>query len=116
VKEEAMQLFNLREHYSEKYQEFILGSAATGRHSVYLVYGELAKDASKAMAPDGHDEILLLLSGAAILEDGQQRITLQPEQAVAINPEESLTFTALEDCRYLVAGTHTSAHANHHPS
>lgn len=109
-----MQLFNLREHYSAKYQEYILGSAATGRHSVYLVYGELAKDASKTMAPDGHDEILLLLSGAAILEDGVQRLTLQPEQAVSLNPEETLTFTALEDCRYLVAGTHTSAHAHEH--
>jgi len=109
-----MQLFNLREHYSEKYQEYILGSAATGRHSVYLVYGELAKGASKAMAPDGHDEILLLLSGAALLENGAQRLTLQAEQAVAINPDEVFTFTALEDCRYLVAGTHTSAHAHEH--
>lgn len=109
-----MQLFNLREHYSEKHQEYILGSAATGRHSVYLVYGELAKDASKAMAPDGHDEILLLLSGAAVLENGQQRIALQPDQAVALNPDEIITFTALEDCRYLVAGTHTSAHAHEH--
>jgi mannose-6-phosphate isomerase-like protein (cupin superfamily) len=109
-----MQLFNLREHYSEKYQEYILGSAATGRHSVYLVYGELASSSSRAMAPDGHDEILLLLSGAALLENGAQRLTLQPEQAVAINPDEVFTFTALEDCRYLVAGTHTSAHAHEH--
>lgn len=109
-----MQLFNLREHYSAKYQEYILGSAATGRHSVYLVYGELAKDARKTMAPDGHDEILLLLSGTARLEDGVQHLTLQAEQAVSLNPEESLTFTALEDCRYLVAGTHTSAHAHEH--
>jgi hypothetical protein len=114
VKEETMQLFNLREHYSAKYQEYIIGSAATGRHSVYLVYGELAKDARKEMAPDGHDEILLLLSGAAVLENGPQRLTLQAEQAVAINPEEVLTFTALEDCHYLVAGTHTSAHTHEH--
>lgn len=109
-----MQLFNLREHYSEKYQECILGSVATGRHSVYLVYGELARDASKAMAPDGHDEILLLLSGAAVLENSEQRIELKPEQAVSINPEEAFTFTALEDCRYLVAGTHLAAHAHEH--
>ena len=109
-----MQLFNLREHYSEKYQEYILGSAATGRHSVYLFSGEVSRHASKMTTPDGHDEILLLLSGTALLEDGQQRLTLQPEQAVALNPEESFTFTALEDCRYLVAGTHTGAHAHEH--
>lgn len=109
-----MQLFSLREHYDNKYQEYILGSAATGRHSVYLVYGELAKGANKAMAPDGHDEILLLLSGAARLENGAQPLTLQPEQAVAINPKEAFTFIALEDCRYLVAGTHTSAHEHEH--
>ena len=109
-----MQLFNLREHYSEKHQEYILGSAATGRHSVYLVSGEVSRHASKVMTPEGHDEILLLLSGAAVLENGQQRLALQPDQAVVINPDETVTFTALEDCRYLVAGTHTSAHE--HPS
>lgn len=107
-----MQLFNLREHYNEQYQEYILGSVATGRHSVYLVYGELAGNATKAMAPDGHDEILLLLSGAASLENGKQRIELQPEQAVSIKPDEVFTFTALTDCRYLVAGTHTATHGH----
>jgi mannose-6-phosphate isomerase-like protein (cupin superfamily) len=105
-----MKLLNLREHYSEKYQEYILGSVATGRHSVYLVYGEMAKNASKTMAPDGHDEILLLLSGAAFLEKQGERLILQPEQAVTIDPDEVFTFTAQEDCRYLVAGTHTIAH------
>ena len=109
-----MQLFNLREHYSEKHQEYILGSVATGRHSVYLVSGEMTRHASKVMTPEGHDEILLLLSGAAVLDNGQQHLALQPDQAVVLNPDEIVTFTALEDCRYLVAGTHTRAHTHTH--
>lgn len=107
-----MKLFKLREHYSAKDQEYILGSAATGRHTVYLVYGELAKGGSKSMAPDGHDEILLLVAGAAHLEQGEERLELRPEEAIAIDADEVFTFVAEEDCRYLVAGTHTTSHAH----
>lgn len=107
-----MQSFNLREHYNDKYQEYILGSVATGRHTVYLVYGELAAKESKIMAPDGHDEILLLLTGTALLTKGAQQIDMQPEQAVSIDADEVFTFTALTDCRYVVAGTHTVMHVH----
>lgn len=105
-----MKLFNIRDLYKEKYRECIVGSADTGKHSVYLVYGEASRDEKRNMIPDGHDEILLLLSGDALLENNAQRITLRQEQAVFMNPDESFTFTALSDCRYVVAGTHTMPH------
>ena len=105
-----MKLFNIRDLYKEKYKEYIVGSADTGRHSVYLVYGEASGSEKRNMTPDGHDEILFLLSGDALLENGGQSITLKQEQAVFMNPDESFTFTALSDCRYVVAGTHTAPH------
>jgi mannose-6-phosphate isomerase-like protein (cupin superfamily) len=105
-----MKLFNIRDLYKEKYREYIVGSADTGKHTVYLVYGEVPGGEKRSMAPDGHDEILLLLSGEALLEKSGESIALKQEQAVSMEPDESFTFTALSDCRYVVAGTHTVPH------
>lgn len=60
-----MKLFNIRELYKEKYKEYIVGSQELGKHSVYLVYGEVASGEKREMIPGGCDEILLLLSGEA---------------------------------------------------
>ncbi len=107
-----MKRFRLRDHYEEKYGEYIIGSKATGRHTVYLVYGELARGESRILAPDGHDEILLLLSGEATLERAGEVVSLSKEEVVSLEADEVLTLKAEVDCRYVVAGTHTTAHAH----
>ncbi len=107
-----MKLFNIRELYKEKYKEYIVGSEQTGKHSVYLVYGEVPKDEKREMAPQGHDEILFLLSGKAELENEDIKTSLEKEQAVFIGPDEAFTFTAQSDCKYIVAGTHTTPHSH----
>ena len=76
-----MKILDIRDCYNDKYREYIVGSAATGRHGVYLVYGEAAKDEKREMSP-----------------------------VVPLDPDGSFTFTALTDCRYLVAGTHITPH------
>lgn len=105
-----MKLFNIRELYNEKYQEYIVGSMQIGKHSVYLVYGEVPCGGKREMAPAGHDEILFLLSGEARLENGDISQSLKTEQAAYMNPDEAFIFTALTDCKYIVAGTHTNQH------
>jgi len=105
-----MKILDIRDCYNDKYREYIVGSAATGRHGVYLVYGEAAKDEKREMSPVGHDEILFLLEGRAVLENLTDIISLGKEQAVPLDPDGSFTFTALTDCRYLVAGTHITPH------
>jgi hypothetical protein len=105
-----MKLLDIRDYYNEKYREYIVGSAVTGRHGVYLVYGEAAKDEKREMSPGGHDEILFLLEGRAVLENSIEIISLMKEQAVPLDPDGSFTFTALTNCRYLVAGTHITPH------
>lgn len=107
-----MKLFNIREHYKEKYREYIVGSEQIGKHSVYLVYGEARSGEKREMAPAGHDEILFLLSGEAKLENEEINRSLEKEQAVFMNPDEAFTFTALTDCKYIVAGTHTIPHGH----
>ena len=107
-----MKLFNIREHYKEKYREYIVGSQELGKHSVYLVYGEVASGEKREMTPCGHDEILFLLSGEAELENNDTKISLKKEQALYMSPDEAFTFTAQSDCKYIVAGTHTTPHGH----
>ncbi len=107
-----MKLFNIRDLYREKYREYIVGSEEIGKHSVYLVYGEASRGEKREMAPNGHDEILFLLSGDAELSNRDAKISLEKEQAVYMSPDESFTFTAKSDCKYIVAGTHTTPHGH----
>ena len=107
-----MKLFNIRELYREKYKEYIVGSEEIQKHSVYLVYGEVSRGEKREMAPSGHDEILFLLSGDAKLENDEAKLSLRKEQAVYMGPDEAFIFTALSDCKYIVAGTHTTPHAH----
>jgi hypothetical protein len=105
-----MKLFHLREHYQDKHLEYIVGSRETGRHTVYLVYGEVSAGETRKLAPDGHDEILLLLAGEALLEGPSVKVSLSKEHVVSLEADESLTLTAVKDCCYVVAGTHTTPH------
>jgi mannose-6-phosphate isomerase-like protein (cupin superfamily) len=107
-----VKLFNIRELYKEKYKEYIVGFEQIGKHSVYLVYGEVQKGEKREIAPQGHDEILFLLSGKAELENEDIKISLEEEQAVYISPDETFTFKAQTDCKYIVAGTHTTPHSH----
>jgi len=105
-----MKLFNIRDLYRQKYKEYIVGSEEIEKHSVYLVYGEASRGEKREMAPNGHDEILFLLSGEAILSNNEVKISLEKEHAVYMNPDEAFMFTAVSDCKYVVAGTHTTPH------
>jgi hypothetical protein len=96
--------------FKVKYKEHIVGSSDTGRHGVYLVYGEAAAKEEREMAPGGHDEILFLLEGDALLINGGTRIPIAKEEAVSFDPDESFIFVAQRDCRYVVAGTHITPH------
>jgi mannose-6-phosphate isomerase-like protein (cupin superfamily) len=107
-----MKLFNIRDFYQEKYKEYIIGSKEIEKHSVYLVYGEVYPKEKRQMAPNGHDEILFLLSGEAELEGGGSKTPLEKGQAVYMNPDEAFVFTALTECRYVVAGAHAAPHSH----
>jgi len=102
--------FNMREMFNPKYQEYIVGSSATGRHGVYLVFGEVPANQEREMVPGGHDEILFLMEGEALLVNGGKKMPIAKEEAVSFDPDESYTFVAQRDCRYVVAGTHITAH------
>jgi hypothetical protein len=101
-----MKVFNVRDFFQESYQEYIIGSRETGKHTVYLVLGELKRGESRPLAPNGHDEILFLIAGDATLEGTDRKTALAAEQAVSMDPEERFTLAAMTDCKYVVAGAH----------
>lgn len=105
-----MKKFRVKDHYNAKYREYIVGSAETGRHGVYLVYGEVSSNGEREMAPGGHDEILFLLEGEAILKNSGTQMAITGGDAVALDPDGSFTLVAGNDCRYVVAGTHITPH------
>ena len=101
-----MKLFTVRDHFQESSKEYIIGSKETGKHTVYLVFGEVKKGETRPLVPNGHDEILFLISGDATLEGADGKVPLASEQAVSMEPDEKLALSALTDCRYVVAGAH----------
>ncbi|MBI5018047.1 MAG: hypothetical protein HZB55_21485 [Deltaproteobacteria bacterium] len=105
-----MRIFDVRDHFNPKYGEYIIGSREIERHSVYLVVGEVAAGETRTLAPDGHDEILLLLSGEASLEGIEGTRSLAPQGAVYLEPQETATLRAITACRYVVAGAHAAHH------
>ena len=67
----------------------------------------------------GHDDGELALtidsqgiggSGEAELEGKGEKTRLHKESAVYMGPEDVFTFTAVEACRYVVAGGHPEPH------
>jgi hypothetical protein len=47
-----MKIFNIRDFYQKKHQEYIVESSQIGKHSVYLVYGEVVTGEVRTMAPE----------------------------------------------------------------
>jgi mannose-6-phosphate isomerase-like protein (cupin superfamily) len=109
-----MKTFDLRDYFNPTYQECIIGSKEICKHSVYLAYGELVEGESRTLAPEGHDEIFLLLSGEAEIHQGGRRLPLTPERAVYLDPEATHVVVALAYCRYVVAGAHAAPHTTPH--
>jgi hypothetical protein len=105
-----MNVFNIRDLYREKYQEYILGSAELGKHTVYLAYGEVSCNEERIMSPDGHDEILFILEGEVELKNSKADIKLNKEHAVYLTPNETFTLKALDNCKYIIAGAHATPH------
>ena len=103
-----MEPLNLRDYYNGDYREFIVGEAVTGHHNIYLAYGEASAGERREMGSEGHEEILLVLAGEVLMENGKVRVRLEREQTVYLPADESWSLTALADSRYVVAGGHAA--------
>jgi len=98
--------------------ETVLGLKDLGTHACYLLYGVLNPgEEPRILKPgDGHEEIILAISGAIKISGPQGELILQPGQAIYLIGAESHEATAAGpgEARYVAAGGHSAGHEHHH--
>jgi len=96
--------------------EYVFGSAETGSHACYMIYGILkAGERGREVKPGkGHEEMLLAASGSLKITGAFEGI-LEEGSAIHLAGEQSchLENTGAEDAVYLIAGGH-SEEGHHH--
>ena len=111
-----MHKINLRDMAEKNSGEYVFGSADTGSHACYMIYGTLKPgEKGRVVKPGkGHEEMVLAARGklhitgdfSGILEEGSA-IHLAGEQTCILeNPGTS-------DAVYVIAGGHAE-HGHHH--
>ncbi|MCB2188863.1 MAG: cupin domain-containing protein [Deltaproteobacteria bacterium] len=114
-----MKIYDLAGRVFREGGETVLGLKDLGTHACYMLYGVLAEgDPARLLRPGpGHEEIILVMSGAMRLTapDGEET-RLQAGQAIYLQGEESRdAFTAGPgECRYVAAGGHSSEEGHGH--
>ncbi|MEW5913686.1 MAG: hypothetical protein AB1814_14090 [Thermodesulfobacteriota bacterium] len=98
--------------------ETVLGLKDLGTHACYLIYGVLEPGGEpRVLKPgDGHEEIILAVSGSMQVQGSEGSLTLQPGQAVYLQGAETWQATALgpgQAC-YVAAGGHTPGQEHSH--
>ncbi|MBM3310715.1 MAG: hypothetical protein FJY80_04330 [Candidatus Aminicenantes bacterium] len=92
--------------------EYVLGMRDLKTHACYLIYGELAPgETGRRVSPgEGHEEILLAVTGDVTLVEGTEASVLREGEAVHFAGEETVLLSnpGRETCVYVLAGGHSS--------
>jgi hypothetical protein len=98
--------------------ETVLGLEDLGTHACYMLYGVLNPgEEPRILKPgEGHEEIILAVSGAIQVSGPQGSLTLQPGQAIYLQGAATYEAVALGpgEARYVAAGGHTPGQHHHH--
>lgn len=98
--------------------ETVLGAADLGTHACYLIYGEVAPDRpGRVLNPGpGHEEIICLVAGQAVLTGPEGRQDLKPGQAFHLGGDVTYTLENPYEAPavYVAAGGHGASGHHHH--
>ncbi|MDD3580035.1 MAG: hypothetical protein PHW74_03315 [Desulfobacca sp.] len=98
--------------------ETVLGRDDLDTHACYLIFGCLEPgQGGRVLKPgEGHEEIICLVSGQAVLISPEGRLDLKPGQAFHLVGDATYTLENLgsEPAIYLAAGGHSPGHHHHH--
>ena len=114
------QIFDLEGRVRREGGETVLGLKDLGTHACYVLFGVLDPGGQpRVLKPgDGHEEIILAISGTIGLQGPDGELTLRPGQAVYLRGEETRNAVCVGDAeaRYVAAGGHTpdEGHDHHH--
>lgn len=111
-----MKKMDLRKKAEEGHGEYVLGSADTGSHACYLIYGMLKPgEAGREVKPGrGHEEMLLAAVGNIRISGAYEGI-LEEGLAIHLTGEQrcELENTGKSEAVYVLAGGH-SGHGHDH--
>ncbi|MCB2227369.1 MAG: hypothetical protein KQH53_11885 [Desulfarculaceae bacterium] len=98
--------------------ETVLGLKDLQTHACYMLYGVLEPGGEpRVLKPgEGHEEIILAISGAININGPDGELTLRPGQAVYLKGAETWQATCAgeAEARYVAAGGHTPGEEHHH--
>lgn len=102
---------------AEKAREYVLGSKALGTHACYLIYGAMEPaETGRLLRPGGgHEEIICVVGGEAILRGGHGSFQLLAGQAIHLRGEEGIHMDNASDNEplvYIAAGGHSESHSH----
>jgi len=117
-KELMMKTYDLKVRAQAEGGETVLGTRDLETHACYLIYGFLAPgQKGRVLNPGpGHEEIICLVTGGAVLVGPEGRFELTPGQAFHLAGDVTypLENPGNEVAVYLAAGGHSEGHAHHH--
>jgi hypothetical protein len=92
--------------------EYVLGMKDLHTHACYLIYGELGpgEQGRKVCPGEGHEEILLAVSGELQLSGDRINGSLAEGEAIHLREEDNclLANPAATRARYILAGGHSA--------
>ncbi|RJX29227.1 MAG: hypothetical protein C4525_14720 [Desulfarculus sp.] len=112
------QIFDLVGRALREGGETVLGLKELGTHACYLIYGVLEPGGEpRVLKPgDGHEEIVLAVSGTIQVQGPEGSLTLQPGQAIYLQGAETWQAIAAgpAEARYVAAGGHSPGQEHSH--
>jgi uncharacterized cupin superfamily protein len=114
----VLKIYDLAGRAPREGGETVLGLKDLGTHACYMLYGVLNPgEAPRIFKPgEGHEEIILAVSGTIQVKGPEESLTLQPGQAIYLKGAvsyEASTDGPLE-ARYVASGGHTPSQGDHH--
>ena len=109
-------IVNLQIRAAQNHGEYVFGSADTGSHACYLIYGILKPgEKGRQVKPGrGHEEMILAARGRFVVS-GDIEGTLEEGSAFHLSGEQAcaLENRGETEALYVIAGGHSS-HGHHH--
>ena len=101
----------------EKTREYVLGSKALDTHACYLIYGSMEPaEKGRLLRPgSGHEEIVCVVSGSAVVRGAGEGVELGAGQAVHLRGEQAMHMDNASDSEplvYVAAGGHSEPHSH----
>lgn len=109
-----MNIYDLSDLAIKNNGECILGSAELHTHACYFIYGIMdPQEKGRLIKPgEGHEEIVCLIKGQAVLRRDSETFQLKQGQAFHLRGEEAFSMdnNGSDKAVYVIAGGHSEGH------